>query len=82
MADRFNENQIEEACGSTYFLRGLKYWDSGKVHRAKVDETPGGLLITSTVKGSGYNLYQQSIDVVNLESGTVRITGILFVPNV
>ena len=76
----FNENQIEEACGSTYFLRGQKYWESGKVHRVQVDKIPGGLLITSTVKGSGYNLYQQSIDVVNLESDKIRITGFCSCP--
>jgi len=80
MIDRFNENQIEKACGSTYFQRGRKYWKLGKVHQVEVDKTPGGLLITSTVNGSDFNLYQQSIDVVYPKSGGTGIVGLCSCP--
>ena len=74
-----NPEIIKQACGSAAFQRGMKYFESGKVLEVKVVTDLLGFAVTSLVAGSR-GVYQQSVSIVDDESGKFGIVGLCSCP--
>ena len=71
MSIQLEKADIRECCGSTYFQRGLGYFNEGRVVDLDVLRAPDGKVvhIQSAVRGSGGRVYRQEIELWEDEFG-------------
>ncbi len=61
---RILQSDILHACGDTYYYRGKKYFDDGRVLNLSLEQDePFYIIISASIKGSRNNYYDQSIRV-------------------
>ena len=64
MRNILSRNDIRETCGSTYFERGRRYFEQGRVKKLEVvEEDEERVLIRARVNGSGGHQYRQNVEI-------------------
>ena len=78
---RLKRGDISGNVSSSYYARGKRYFEQGRVLALQVeDEDDSSVVLSATVQGRGRNSYQQRIRINWLDHGYVDIHGICSCP--
>jgi superfamily II DNA or RNA helicase len=71
---KFEHKTISDACGKTYFARGLQYFKEGRVLSLEFDAVNNGIELIGVAQGSLGNVYEQTI-FIDFRGDYIEIDG-------